>query len=256
MRRFAVRTTAASLRPVHSAIASRFESVRAAVAAAAQAAGRAPAEVTLVAVTKTVAPDDVLEAYRAGARDFGENRVQELLAKQPLLPADARWHLIGPLQRNKARRVAPVVAIAHAIDDPAVARTLGQAARAAGRTIAILLEVNISREPAKHGVAPERAEAVAIELARADGVALAGLMAIPDPSAPARPAFRALAALRDVCARACGLPLPHLSMGMSADFAEAIAEGATLVRIGTAIFGSRTTPWRAPSEPPPASPLA
>lgn len=227
-----------------STIAARWRAVRAEVDAACLAAGRRPADVTIVAVSKLHPAAAVDEVATAGATDVGENYAQELVAKRAAVAAASaslRWHFIGRLQRNKARLVAGQVALVHAVDSVDLAVELGKRARAAGTVQPILCAVNVGGEAQKTGVAPDEAAAVVDALRAVDGVRLDGLMTMPPPAddpETVRPAFRALRALRDALATTAS-PLPHLSMGMSSDFAVAIAEGATLVRIGTAIFGER-----------------
>jgi len=222
-------------------IAERWAEVTARVAAACERAGRAAGEVTIVAVSKTHPAAAIREARAAGAIDFGENYAQELAAKAAEL-ADApalRWHFIGRLQRNKARLVAGRVALVHAVDSVELATEL---ARRAGSIQPILLAVNLGGEASKGGVAAEAAPALAAALAGVAGTSLDGLMTMPPPAddpEASRPHFVALRALRDRLAGQLGRALPVLSMGMSHDFEVAIACGATHIRIGTAIFGSR-----------------
>ena len=222
-------------------IGERYRTARAAVDAACLAAGRRPDEVTLVAVAKLHPVTAIGAAIAAGATDIGENYVQELLGKQAELTAPApRWHFIGHLQRNKARMIAGKVALIHAVDSLALAVELGKRV-APGAVQPILIAVNIAGEATKSGVAPADAPALVRALDAIAGVRVDGLMTMPppvdDPEA-ARPHFAALRALRDSLATAAR-PLPHLSMGMSGDYPVAIACGATIVRIGTAIFGER-----------------
>jgi len=223
-------------------IAARWRATAARVAAACERAGRAPAEVTIVAVSKTHPAEAVRAAAAAGARDFGENYAQELAAKRDACGdlGGARWHFIGRLQRNKARLVAGHVALVHAVDSLELAEELAR--RAQGAVQPILLAVNVAGEATKGGVAPATAGALAAAIARVPGVRLDGLMTMPppddDPEASRGP-FRALRALRDRLEQELGAPLPALSMGMSGDYEVAIACGATHVRIGTAIFGAR-----------------
>lgn len=225
-------------------IAERWRAVRAEVDAACIAAGRQPSEVTIVAVSKLHPASAVDEVAAAGATDVGENYAQELVAKRAAvaLPSSSlRWHFIGRLQRNKARMIAGQVALVHAVDSVDLAVELGKRARAAGTIQPILAAVNVGGEAQKTGVAPDDARTLADALRAIDGIRLDGLMTMPPPTddpETVRPAFRALRQLRDALATAAS-PLPELSMGMSSDFAVAIAEGATLVRIGTAIFGER-----------------
>jgi pyridoxal phosphate enzyme (YggS family) len=225
-------------------IAERWRAVRAEVDAACVAAGRAPSDVTIIAVSKLHPATAVDEVAAAGATDVGENYAQELVAKRAAIsPASAnlRWHFIGRLQSNKARLVAGTVALVHAVDSLSLAAELGKRARAAGTVQPILAAVNVGGEAQKTGVSPDAAAAFIASLRAIDGIRLDGLMTMPPPAddpETVRPAFRALRELRDSLATAAS-PLAHLSMGMSDDFKVAIAEGATLVRIGTAIFGPR-----------------
>jgi pyridoxal phosphate enzyme (YggS family) len=220
-------------------IAGRLAEVRGRIAAAAQRAGRSAESVTLLAVSKTKPEAQIREAYAAGQRDFGENYVQELSAKAAAL-ADLpglRWHLIGPLQRNKVKPVVPVAALVHTVDRPALAQEIEKRAAAAGRVVPVLLEVNVSGEASKAGCPPAEAGALAGAVRAMPHLALRGLMTIPPDTGDreqARPFFAALRALRDRLG-----DLPELSMGMSHDFEIAVEEGATIVRVGTAIFGSR-----------------
>lgn len=220
-----------------STVTERLAAVRAQVAAAAQAAGRDPAEVTLVAVSKRQPDERLHEAYAAGQRDFGENYVQELERKRDLLPADARWHMIGPIQSNKAKRAA-TAHLVHTLDREKLARGLAKGAEAIPQGVRALLEVNIGREPQKAGVLPEAAGDLLRVASALPGVSVEGLMCIP-PAGEGAQYFQALASLRDELAADLGRPLPTLSMGMSADFEAAIAAGATIVRVGTQIFGPR-----------------
>jgi PLP dependent protein len=227
-------------------IAERWRAVTARVAAACERAGRAAAEVTIVAVSKTHPADAIREAWAAGATDFGENYAQELATNAAELAAGAplpalRWHFIGRLQRNKARLVAGKVALTHAVDSADLATEIAR--RAGGAVQPILLAVNLGGEASKGGVPPDAAPPVARALAAIAGTSLDGLMTMPPPAddpEASRSHFLALRALRDRLADELGRPLPVLSMGMSHDFEVAIACGATHVRIGTAIFGSRT----------------
>ncbi|MEZ4399573.1 MAG: YggS family pyridoxal phosphate-dependent enzyme [Kofleriaceae bacterium] len=223
-------------------VATRWRDVRAAVDAACHAAGRAPAEVTVVAVSKHHPVEALAAALAAGVTDLGENYVQELVGKQAALAAAAppRWHFIGRLQRNKARQVAGQVALVHAVDSVELGRELGK--RVPPDAVQpILVAVNLAGEATKGGVALTDAPALVAALAEVPGVRVDGLMTMPPPTedpATSAPYFDALRALRDRLATPAR-PLPHLSMGMSDDFATAIACGATIVRIGTAIFGPR-----------------
>ena len=215
-------------------IADNWKEVRARVDAACRAAGRDPGEVTIVAVSKTHPAAAVREAAAAGATDFGENYAQELAAKRPECPG-VRWHFIGRLQRNKAKLVAGQVALVHAVDSVELAAELG---KRAGGVQPVLLAVNVAGEETKGGITEAAAPELARAVAATAGVRLDGLMTMPPPDEDPRRHFDALRALRDRLARDVG-PLPVLSMGMSGDFEAAIACGATHVRIGTAIFGTR-----------------
>lgn len=218
-------------------VAAQLARVRAQVEAAARAAGRDPAELTLIAVSKLQPTAAIREAYEAGQRDFGENYAQELRDKVTELAAlpGIRWHAIGPLQTNKAKYVAGKVALVQTLDRVELARELVRRAGPGG--VDALIEVNLGGEAQKHGVSPAELPARLEELRRIEGLRVRGLMCIPpaaDDPEETRPHFAALRALRDAL-----LPGGLLSMGMSADFAVAIAEGATHVRVGTAIFGAR-----------------
>lgn len=224
-------------------VAERWRAARAAVDRACAAAGRDPASVTLVAVAKGHGVAAIDEAIAAGAADIGESYAQELVAKRADVRASVRWHFIGRLQRNKAKMVAGRVALVHAVDSVELGVELGRRARELGTVQPILAAINVGGEAQKSGVAPGDAPALIAGLRTAVGAELVGLMTLPPPvddPEQARPHFRALRELRDRLATPDS-PLPELSMGMSDDFAVAIAEGATLVRIGTAIFGARVT---------------
>lgn len=228
-------------------IAERWRHVRARVDQACARGGRDPGEVTIIAVSKTHPADAVLEAAAAGATDFGENYAQELADKRRAVPG-VRWHFIGRLQRNKAKLVAGQVVLVHAVDSVELARELAR--RAGGAIQPILLSVNVAGETTKGGVPAGAALELARAIAPISGVRLDGLMTMPPPAddpEASRPVFLALRALRDRLADDLGRPLPVLSMGMSDDFEVAIACGASHVRIGTAIFGTR--PKQAPVGP-------
>ena len=217
--------------------AERLVAVRGRIDRACEVAGRSPGEVRLIAVSKRQPDSSLEEAYRAGQRDFGENYVQELERKRRLLPADVRWHLIGHLQRNKAKRVTDAFLI-HTLDSDRLARTLSQAAEEAERRVRVLIEVNLAGEEQKSGVPLEHASALVQEASRHSGLEVSGLMCMP-PAAEGARYFRALASLAVRLRQQTGLTLPELSMGMSHDFEEAVQAGATLVRVGTALFGPR-----------------
>ncbi|MGO4765979.1 YggS family pyridoxal phosphate-dependent enzyme [Cupriavidus sp. 2KB_3] len=228
-----------------SVIAANLQAVLNAIAAAAQQAGRDPSAVTLLAVSKTVAPATVRAAFQAGQAAFGENYVQEGLDKIAAL-ADLRdritWHFIGPLQSNKTRPVAEHFDWVHAIDRLKIAERLSAQRPAGMAPLQVCIQVNISDEASKSGVAPAEVLPLAQAIAALPNLRLRGLMAVPAPADDAdaqRRPFAALGGLLDQL-RQSGLHVDTLSMGMSADMDAAITEGATLVRIGTAIFGART----------------
>lgn len=213
------------------------------ISRAAERAGREASSIQLIAVSKTKPLSMIEEARRAGVTDFGENRVQEALDK--IRPDDgATWHLIGPLQRNKARFAVRIFDMIHSVDRLSLGRELDRRLQAAGRTIPVLIQVNTSSEETKAGVEPDRALELAEQLSALSGLSVRGLMTIPafkpDPE-DARPAFRLLRKTRDRIAAAgvTGVGMNVLSMGMSHDFEVAIEEGADMVRVGTAIFGAR-----------------
>jgi pyridoxal phosphate enzyme (YggS family) len=226
-------------------IADRLTEVRARIDRAARSAGRDPASVTLVAVSKTFPIAAVRQAYEVGQRDFGENRVQEALQKiGATSDLDIRWHLLGHLQTNKARKAAPAFAMIQSVDSVELLQKLDAAAAEAGHTPDLLIQVDLAGEATKFGVPPADVPRL-LEAADVCGAArVVGLMTLPplpERSEDARPWFRQLRDLRDGWL-ASGVPaamLRQLSMGMSGDFEVAVAEGATLVRVGTAIFGER-----------------
>jgi hypothetical protein len=230
-------------------IAAYLSAIQERIARAAARAGRKPGDIALMAVTKTQPAERILEAYEAGQRLFGENRVQEFAEKSGALAKlqDARFHMIGHLQSNKAGRAADLFDAVDSVDSSKLAARLNTSAEEAGKTFDVLVEINVGGEEAKSGIAPDSSELEQI-LAGASGwphLRIRGLMTVPpfteDPEG-ARPYFRRLRELRDSLA-ARNFPavgLDQLSMGMSHDFEVAIAEGSTCVRVGTAIFGERT----------------
>lgn len=233
-------------------IADRLGEIRARIAAAARSAGRDPASVRLVAVSKTFPIEAIAEAAAAGQRDFGENRVQEALQKleQALqkLPGSAdqsiRWHLLGHLQSNKARKAAAAFAMIQSVDSVELIRRLDQAAAESGRAPELLIQVDLAGEATKFGAPPAEVPRLLEAAAACRAARVVGLMTLPPaPEKPedSRPWFRRLRELRDAWL-AAGVPaamLRELSMGMSGDFEVAVEESATIVRVGTAIFGSR-----------------
>jgi pyridoxal phosphate enzyme (YggS family) len=214
-------------------VTAGLASVRGRIAAACARAGRDPAQVRLIAVSKTKPLAMLQEAVAAGQALFGENYAQELREKAEALPG-AEWHFIGALQTNKAKLVVGRAALIHTCDRLALAQELSKRAKAAGVTQRVLLEVNVGREPQKAGALPDQAPQLLREVRALPALACEGLMCIPPAEGDPRPHFRALRTLSSE------LGLPQLSMGMSADYEIAIEEGATLVRVGTAIFGERS----------------
>jgi hypothetical protein len=218
-------------------LSERITSIRSRISAAAQRAGRDPAEVTFVAVTKTVSPEVAALAAEL-VSDLGENRPQELWKKAGALPT-VRWHLIGHLQRNKIDRTAPLVSLIHSVDSVRLLEALDAFGRQRAMPVPILLEANCSGEAAKGGFAAAEMHSLADRIGALSGVSIQGLMtmaAYSDNPEDARLAFVELRRLREELRIRSGLPLPHLSMGMSGDFEPAVEEGATLVRIGTTLF--------------------
>jgi len=231
--------------------AERLRATQARVAAAAARAGRAEREIALVGVSKRVAPEEIARAVAAGLADVGESYLAEAKDKQPALAAllaarglaPPRWHFVGRLQRNKARAVAESFDCLHSLDRTELCDALGRHASAAGRTLDVLVQVNLAGEPQKGGCAPEAVAPLLRACRRWPALRAVGLMTIPpadeDPER-ARPHFRALRELCEALRRTPeGAGLRELSMGMSADFEVAIEEGATIIRVGTAIFGPR-----------------
>jgi pyridoxal phosphate enzyme (YggS family) len=224
-----------------AALAGRLEKVVTRMRAAAERAGRDPAAVTLVAVSKAFPTDVILEGIGAGLTDFGENRAQELRAKVTTIGDRARWHFVGHLQTNKVRHVVGSVALVHSVDRYGVAEAIARRARSLGIVQEVLIEVNVAGERTKHGVAPDEAVALAAAADALVGVGVRGLMTMPPPARDpeqVRPYFRTLAELHGSLLQR--VPRAgELSMGMSGDFEVAIEEGATIVRVGEAIFGPR-----------------
>ena len=225
-------------------IAESLERLRGEIEEACACAGRSVGEITLIAVSKTQPASALAEAYDAGIRHCGENRVQEILAKRPaLLDLALTWHMIGHLQGNKARAVRPHLGVLHTLDSPELARRLNEIAPA-GPPLATLIQVNTSGEASKSGVAPDGLDPLVDAVRASEGLTLQGLMTIgpyPATESEIRHSFALLRELRDgLRSRHKDLPLPALSMGMSDDFRLAIAEGATHLRIGGRIFGPRS----------------
>jgi pyridoxal phosphate enzyme (YggS family) len=226
-------------------IADRLAGIRGRIAAAARTAGRDPSSIRLVAVSKTFPIEAVREAYMAGQRDFGENRVQEALQKIASgADLEIRWHLLGHLQTNKIRKAAPAFSVIHSVDSVESLEKIDAAAADAGRSPELLIQVDLAGEATKSGVPPADVPQLFDAAGRCRAARVVGLMTLPPiPETPedARPWFRRLRDLRDAWVAAGVQPsmLTELSMGMSADFEVAIEEGSTMVRVGTAIFGSR-----------------
>jgi pyridoxal phosphate enzyme (YggS family) len=199
--------------------------------------------VTLIGVVKTLPPETVAAVVQAGLLDLGENKVQEAELHQKAVPRpSARWHMIGHLQGNKAGKAVERFDLVHGVDDAALAEALARRARSAGRTMPVLVEVNVSGEESKFGAAPANLPELLEGIAALEGLELKGLMTVGAPVArpeDARQGFATLRTLRDEGERRLGRALPELSMGMSGDYEVAVEEGATMVRVGTALFGER-----------------
>ncbi|HVR28283.1 MAG TPA: YggS family pyridoxal phosphate-dependent enzyme [Thermoanaerobaculia bacterium] len=242
--RLSPRATSGTALEDAAAVGERVSEIRSRIAAAARRAGRDPASVTLIGASKGQPAERVRAAWEAGVEVFGESRVQEALAKMPLLPPAIEWHFIGPLQTNKARAAAAALAAFHSVDRPRLAEVLHREAVRLGRVLPCFLEVNLAGEPTKHGFTADDLLTELPSLIELQGLEWVGLMSIPPAgrdATAARPWFRALAELRDrvrATLRRASFS-GWLSMGMSDDFEVAVEEGATHVRIGTALFGPR-----------------
>jgi PLP dependent protein len=229
-------------------ISENIVRIRQRIAAACTRAKRDPSEVVIIAVSKTFPAAVIQDAVRAGVVDIGENYVQELLRKRAELEQEpVRWHFIGHLQSNKVRQIAPWIAMVHALDTPTVAKEIDRQAARAGRTMDVLVEVNTTGESSKFGLSPEAVTGFIRQLQGLDALRICGLMTIgpflPDPEG-SRPMFRRLRELSRRVAETgqANVEMRHLSMGMTGDFEVAIEEGATMVRLGTAVFGVRSKP--------------
>jgi pyridoxal phosphate enzyme (YggS family) len=223
-------------------LAANLDSIQKRITAACERGGRAPGEVTLLAVTKSQPPEVVQAAAKLGLIFFGENKVQEAKAKMPLCPGSLRWHMIGHLQSNKCRDAIELFKMIQSVDSLSLAQEINKRAEQAARTMPVLIEVNVAGEASKFGYQPEQLLAELKELNALPRIEIHGLMTVPpwSPEAEkARPHFRRLHGIKAQCEQILGAPLPQLSMGMSGDFEIAIEEGATMVRIGTALFGLR-----------------
>jgi PLP dependent protein len=226
-----------------ASIADNLECVRAQIAQAAARAGRAVEDVELVAISKTHEAAKVREAIEAGQTLFGESRVQEARVKIPELPSNLRWHFVGHLQRNKIRHALPLFELIHSVDSLALAQDINRISEEDGLHPRILLEVNVAGEGSKFGFKPEQLRAEIESLLALPRLSILGLMTIPplaDEAKASRKYFVQLRELRDRLQMEFHVDLAQLSMGMTQDFAVAVEEGATLVRVGTAIFGERS----------------
>jgi len=225
-------------------IAENLERVRSQIANAAKKSGRLLDDIELVAISKTHDAGKVRTAYEAGQTLFGESKVQEARAKIPELPSAIRWHFVGHLQKNKIRHALPLFELFHSIDDVDLAREMNRIAEEQGMHPRILLEVNVAGEGSKFGFKPDKLRAEMEALLSLTRLSIEGLMAIPplaEEAEASRKFFVDLRENRDALEKEFDVKLPHLSMGMTNDFVVAIEEGATLVRVGTAIFGARST---------------
>ena len=224
-------------------IEDQLAEIREKIAAAEKKAGREAGSVALLAVSKTFPVSDIMHAYEDGQRLFGENRLQEAMEKMPAMPADCEWHLIGPLQRNKVRKALEQgFTLIEAVDSRKLAEAISRIAGELGVTARILIEVNVDGEESKHGFTPTGLQEEWAALTALPHLEIRGLMCIPAPTESpegARPAFTSLRTLAETLRARGPLPLPELSMGMSHDYAVAVEEGATIVRVGSAIFGKR-----------------
>jgi pyridoxal phosphate enzyme (YggS family) len=228
-------------------ICENLERVRSQIADAAQKSGRSPDEIELVAISKTHDADKVRAAQEAGQTLFGESRVQEARAKIPELPSSLRWHFVGHLQKNKIRYALPLFELFHGIDSLNLARDLNRIAEEDGMHPRILLEVNVAGEGSKFGFKPETLRQEMEQLLSLGRLSIEGLMTIPplaEKAEPSRKFFVDLRELRNALETVFDMKLPRLSMGMTNDFPVAVEEGATLIRVGTAIFGERSRPKR------------
>ena len=223
-------------------LAERYSGITERVRQEAVKAGRNPDSVRVLAVSKTFPAEDIAELYRHGCREFGENRVPELLAKAAVLPPDIRWHMIGQLQANKVRKVLPAVSMIHSVDSLSLLERLDRIAGELDRHPGFLLEVNVSGEASKSGCTPAELPGLAEQAANCKNISWQGLMTMAPQGAEEEEllsVFGSLRNLRDGLSRQYRLPLAELSMGMSGDYPAAVQCGATIVRIGSAVFGHR-----------------
>jgi PLP dependent protein len=222
--------------------AENLDSIQQRIHAACERAGREPSSVTLLGVTKGQPPEAVNEAARLGLVFFGENKIQEAKAKIPLCPGKLRWHFIGHLQTNKCRDAVDLFGMIQSVDSLHLAQEISKRAEQASKAMPILLEVNLAGEASKFGYRPDKLEAELNQINALPRIEIHGLMTVPpwSPNAESvRPMFRRLRELKERAEQVIGAPLPQVSMGMSGDFEVAIEEGATIVRVGTALFGAR-----------------
>jgi pyridoxal phosphate enzyme (YggS family) len=224
-------------------IADNLERVREKIAQAAAKAGRSPEDVELVAISKTHEAEKVREAIEAGQRLFGESKIQEARVKIPELPSSARWHFVGHLQKNKIRHALPLFELIHSVDSLVLAQDINRIAEEEGLHPRVLIEVNVAGEGTKFGFRPDKLRSEMESLLALPRLSILGLMCIPpiaEEAEASRKYFTGLRELRDRLQNVCHVDLAQLSMGMTQDFPVAVEEGATLVRVGTAIFGDRT----------------
>jgi len=245
--KFVNRRSAQAPLQLMSSVAENLERVRERIAQAAAKAARAVDEIELVAITKTHDADRVREAIEAGQILFGESRVQEARVKIPELPSNLRWHFVGHLQKNKIRHALPLFELIHSVDSLSLAQEINRIAEEEGTHPRVLLEVNVAGEGSKFGFPPDKLRQDMEALLALSRLSIEGLMTIPPLAREAeasREYFVDLRKLRDRLETEFQMKLPHLSMGMTNDFPVAVEEGATLARVGTAIFGERSRPKR------------
>jgi PLP dependent protein len=225
-------------------IAENIEKIRTRIAGTCKRIGKNPDEICVIVVTKTILPDKIIETYNTGQKIFGENKVQELLTKIDKVPGDIQWHMIGHLQKNKVKFIAGFIDIIHSVDSYELALEINKYAEKFNRTIPILIQVNTSGEISKFGIEPDKTIELVEEISVLKNVKIIGLMTIgmfsEDPEI-VRPCFKLLRNLKEdiIKSNIENVEMNHLSMGMTNDFEVAIEEGATMIRIGTAVFGDR-----------------
>lgn len=232
-------------------LAENLDSIQQRIHAACDRAGRDPSSLTLLGVTKGQPPEAVTEAGKLGLTFFGENKIQEAKAKIPQCSGRLRWHFIGHLQSNKCRDAVELFEMIESVDSLHLAQEISKRAEQASKTMPILLEVNLAGEASKFGYNPAKLESELNQINALPRMEIHGLMTVPPWTSNAenvRPVFRQMRELKERCEQILGAPLPHLSMGMSGDFEVAIEEGATIVRVGTALFGARKSVKPNPAE--------